>query len=169
VLEDAGVGSGSVGVGVGSWDVLGRSAMGAASGTVGVGGGTGSVDSCVAAGVGSCAAAAGSALDDSGSGCVLCASTAGGVGSGAAGLAAGAAAPGRRRAALGANFLPVVFSAAVQRSQRASLGALTLDEAARKGRGSGFGSRRFVGASRRRLGSALFCRHVGGVGLTARV
>jgi hypothetical protein len=42
-------------------------------------------------------------------------STTGGVGSGAAGLGAAdtaaGAAPGRRRAALGANFLPVVFSA----------------------------------------------------------
>jgi hypothetical protein len=63
--------------------------------------------------VGSAAVVVSSVLDDSGSGGVGCASTTGGVGSGAAGLDAGAAAgaaPGLRRAALGANFLPVVFS-----------------------------------------------------------
>jgi hypothetical protein len=161
MFEDAGVGRGSAAVGVGSWDVLGTSAAGAASGTLDVGAGTGwAVGSWVAAGVGSWEGAAPSALDDSGSGGVLCASTAGGVGSGAAGLAAGAAAPGRRRAALGANFLPVVFSATVQHSRRTSLARIrTLDEAAREGRG--LRSRRFVGGTRGRLGSALLRRHVG--------
>jgi hypothetical protein len=161
VLEDAGVGSGSAAAGVGSWEVLGTSAVGAAPGTLGVDAGTGWVaGSWVAAGVGSCAGAAPSALDVSGPGCVLCASTAGGVGSGAAGLAAGAAAPGRRRAALGANFLPVVFSATVQHNRRTSLARIrTLDEAAREGRG--LRSRRFVGGPRGRLGSALLRRHAG--------
>lgn len=66
--------------------------------------------------MGNCAGAAVSlgAWDDSGTVSVVCASTIGGAGSvsGALGLgaAAGGAAPGLRRAALGANFLPVVFS-----------------------------------------------------------
>ena len=66
------------------------------------------------AGVGNCAAAVGSsgAIDDSGSVCAVCASAVGAVGSGAVGFGAVAAgaAPGLLRAALGANFLPVVFS-----------------------------------------------------------
>lgn len=71
------------------------------------------LDSWVAAGVGSCAGSL-VAVDDTGSTCSVCASAPGAVGSAAAGLGGGAAAagaaPGRRRAALGANFLPVVFS-----------------------------------------------------------
>lgn len=68
--------------------------------------------SWVAAGVGKGAAVvdASAVIDDSGSGCVVCASTAGGVGSAAAGLGGAAAGAGLLRAALGANFLPVVFS-----------------------------------------------------------
>lgn len=72
--------------------------------------------SWVAAGVGSCAVIDGSAvgaLEDSGSACNGCASAVdeGVSGAEGAGVGAGAgAAPGRLRAALGANFLPVVFS-----------------------------------------------------------
>ena len=66
------------------------------------------VGSWVAAGVGSSAVVGGSvagAFEGSGSACEVCDSAgAEGVGVGAA------AAAGRRRAALGANFLPVVFS-----------------------------------------------------------
>jgi hypothetical protein len=107
------VGSGSAGVGDGSGAVL--VTAGAIEGSW-----TGSwAGSWVAAGVGSCTAVngtAGGAFDGSGSACGVCDSGAGvgvsaaegvdvGVGAGAAG-----AAPGLRLAALGANFLPVVFS-----------------------------------------------------------
>lgn len=105
MLLEAGVGRGAAGVGGGWWTAGGSVAVLLASGTFCV------LSSCVATGVGSGGAAAGSSAagDGSGSACVVCASTTGGVGSGAAGL--GAAAAGLRRAALGANFLPVVFSA----------------------------------------------------------
>jgi hypothetical protein len=68
--------------------------------------------SCVAAGVGSCGTGECSvavAIHDSG--CEVCGSTMGAADSGAenVGAVAAGAAPGRRRAALGANFLPVVF------------------------------------------------------------
>lgn len=105
-MLEAGVGRGSAGLGAGCWTVDGS--------------GVGCTDGCtlsvlctwVATGVGNCAVTAGSsaAIEDSGSGCAVCASTTGGVGSGAAGLGAAAAGAGLRRAALGANFLPVVFS-----------------------------------------------------------
>jgi hypothetical protein len=88
----------------------------------------GTAGSCVAAGVGSCAAGVGSsaAVDDSGSVWGVCASTGGAAGSGAEALGA---APGRRRAALGANFLPVVFSVTVQRGPRAPPGDALLMKA----------------------------------------
>jgi hypothetical protein len=109
------VGRGSVTAGAVSWGVFGTVAAGTASSMLGVACGTARIlDSCVAAGVGNWAAAVDSsaAPDDSGSTCEVCASTTGGVGSGADGLGAvtAGAAPGLRLAALGANFLPVVFS-----------------------------------------------------------
>jgi hypothetical protein len=132
VLVDGGVGSGSVVVVVVGIVVCAEVEAGAvvvagavvAAGAVVVASSTLGVDcptccvlgSCVAAGVGgsSCRAAVTSlgGIDDSGSACVVCASTIAGVGAGAAGLEAAATgtAPGLLRAALGANFLPVVFS-----------------------------------------------------------
>jgi hypothetical protein len=120
VLVDGGVGSGSVVVVVVGIVVCAEVEAGAvvvASSTLGIDCPTCCVlGSCVAAGVGgnSCRAAVTSlgGIDDSGSACVVCASTIAGVGAGAAGLEAAATgtAPGLLRAALGANFLPVVFS-----------------------------------------------------------
>jgi hypothetical protein len=106
VFVGTGVGSGSAGVGVA---IEGFEALE-------TGWGVGSTDcSWVAAGVGRCAAvesSAAGAFEASGSACEVCASAAGAGVSGAEGVGVGAAgaAPGLRRAALGANFLPVVFS-----------------------------------------------------------
>jgi hypothetical protein len=106
------VGSGWVGLGVGCGGAVDDFAVpGAAWGVVS------KVGSCVAAGVGSCTAVGGSvagAFEGSGSVCEVCDSTVAAGVSGAEGVGVGVAAaatPGLRRAALGANFLPVVFSA----------------------------------------------------------
>jgi hypothetical protein len=117
--------------------------------------------SWVAAGVGSCATLEGSlgAIDDSGSICAVCASMVGAVSSGTEvfGAAAAGTAPGLLLAALGANFLPVVFSECVLVKLVSGPGGLTVDEGT-EGR-CRFGSLRLFVARGRRLRRAFLRRH----------
>jgi hypothetical protein len=96
VFVGAGVGRGSAGIGVGCEGAVEGSAVLVAGFGVAF-----TAESCVAAGVGGC-------TEGGGSGEVCDSAVAAGV-SGAEGVGVGAGA-GLRRAALGANFLPVVFS-----------------------------------------------------------
>lgn len=146
--------------------------VGAGSGGSSLGvGSTITARSCVAAGVGNWAGVDGAtagALEDWGSACgsaVDAGVSGAGVDDGTGVEPGTEAAAGRRRAALGANFLPVVFSShdLAQSVPWGDMGRRTVDEGTKCCRG--LGSRRLVTArsrSRRRAG-ALVCRH-GGVG-----